>query len=169
MIMEISDEVLKKIPIFSGIKEEHLENLKKIIQIQEFPENAVVIREGEKGEEIYILLNGEVEVSKSLVLNLPGLEQKEKSLTKLSADGFPFFGEMVLFDDKAERTATVITTTQCLFAVLKKSDILNLAETNSEIGYPLFKNIASVLALRLKKANNDILKLTTALSLILSR
>ncbi len=77
---------------------------------------------------------------------------------------------MVLFDDKAERTATVITTTQCLFAVLKKSDIiLNLAETNSEIGYPLFKNIASVLALRLKKANNDILKLTTALSLILSR
>ncbi len=65
MIMEISDEVLKKIPIFSGIKEEHLENLKKIIQIQEFPENAVVIREGEKGEEIYILLNGEVEVSKS--------------------------------------------------------------------------------------------------------
>jgi CRP-like cAMP-binding protein len=160
MIMEISDQVLKKIPIFSGIKEEHLENLKRIIQIQEFPENAVVIRE---------LLNGEVEVSKSLVLNLPGLEQKEKSLTKLSADGFPFFGEMVLFDDKAERTATVITTTQCLFAVLKKSDILNLAETNSEIGYSLFKNIASVLALRLKKANNDILKLTTALSLILSR
>ncbi len=169
MIMEISDEVLRKIPIFNGIKEEHFEKLKRIIQIQEFPENATVIREGEKGEEIYILLKGEVEVSKSLVLNLPGLEQKEKSLTKFSGDGFPFFGEMVLFDDKAERTATVITTTQCLFAVLKKSDILNLAENDAEVGYPLFKNIASVLAFRLKKANNDILKLTTALSLILSK
>jgi hypothetical protein len=29
MIMEISDEVLKKIPIFSGIKEEHLEISKR--------------------------------------------------------------------------------------------------------------------------------------------
>jgi len=167
--MEISDEILRKIPIFNGIKEEDFKKLKEIIKLQEFPENTTVIREGETGEEIYILLKGEVEVSKSLVLNLPGLRQKDKSLMKFSAEGFPFFGEMVLFDDRAERTATVVTTDRCLFAILKKSDILNLAESDSEIGYPLFKNIASVLASRLKKANNDILKLTTALSLILSR
>ncbi len=169
--MEIEEEILKKIPFFNGLSEEHLGLLKKIITVKEFAEGTEVIKEGEIGEEIYILLNGEVEVSKSLVLNLPGMNlgQMEKSLTKLTSAGFPFFGEMVLFTDKAERTATVITTKPCTFAIIYKSDFINLAESNKEIGYILYKNIATVLAERLRKANNDILKLTTALTLVLSK
>ncbi|CUT02107.1 cyclic nucleotide-binding domain-containing protein [Candidatus Chrysopegis kryptomonas] len=169
--MEITEQLLMKIPIFKGLKEEHLKIVKEIIEIKEFEEDTAVIKEGEAGDEIYILLDGEVEVSKTLVLKLPGSEigQKEKSLTKLSSESFPFFGEMVLFDERAERTATVITRKPCKFAIIHKNDFINLAEKNNEIGYVLYKNIAEVLAERLRKANNDILKLTTALSLILSR
>lgn len=169
--MEIKKETLKKIPLFNGLKEEHFELLKQIIRIREFDEGTVVIKEGESGEEIYILLEGEVEVSKSLVLKLPGYElgQKEKSLTRLTSVTFPFFGEMVLFNDKAERTATVVAVKHCKFGIIYKSEFIKLAESNSEIGYILYKNIANVLAERLRKANNDILKLTTALTLILSK
>lgn len=169
--MELTEQLLAKIPIFKGLKEEHLKIVKGIIEVKDFQENTTVIKEGETGDEIYILLDGEVEVSKTLVLKLPGSEigQKEKSLTKLSSKSFPFFGEMVLFDEKAERTATVITKMPCKFAIIHKNDFIKLAEKNSEIGYVLYRNIAEVLAERLRKANNDILKLTTALSLILSK
>ena len=64
---------------------------------------------------------------------------------------------------------SVITTKPCTFAIIYKSDFINLAESNKEIGYILYKNIATVLAERLRKANNDILKLTTALTLVLSK
>jgi CRP-like cAMP-binding protein len=169
--MKIPYEILQKIPIFKGLNEEQLEKLSKIIKLKEFDADEIVIKEGEIGDEIFILLDGEVEVSKSLVMKLPGYEigQLEKSLTKLSSESFPFFGEIALLDEKAERTATVTTLKPCKFAVINKNSFLNLAEQEKEIGYVLFKNIAQVLAMRLKKANNDILKLTTALSLVLSR
>ncbi len=169
--MKISKEVLKKIPIFKGLTEKQIEKLSQIIQVKEFQQNTTVIKEGEVGDEIFILLDGEVEVSKSLVMKLPGSEisQREKSLTKLTSENLPLFGEIVLFDEKGERTATVITTKPSKFAIINKDDLLNLAERDKEIGYVLFKNIAEVLAQRLKKANSDILKLTTAMSLILSR
>ncbi len=169
--MKISHEILQKIPIFKGLNEKQLEKLSEIIKLKEFDADEVVIKEGEIGDEIFILLDGEVEVSKSLVMKLPGSEigQLEKSLTKLSSENLPFFGEMALLDEKAERTATVTTVKPCKFAVINKDGFLNLAEQDKEIGYVLFKNIAEVLAMRLKKANNDILKLTTALSLVLGR
>jgi len=169
--MEIPLEILKKIPIFRGLEEKHLEKLSQIIQVREFPQGTVVIKEGENGDEIFILLDGEVEVSKSLVMKLPGYDiaQREKSLTKLSSENLPFFGEMVLFDEKAERTATVTTTKPCKFAIIHKNDFVEIARENAEIGYILYKNIATVLAERLKKANNDILKLTTALTLVLKK
>ncbi|MCS7230294.1 MAG: cyclic nucleotide-binding domain-containing protein [Candidatus Kryptonium sp.] len=169
--MTIEDKTLRKIPLFNGLKEEHFELLKRIIHIKEFDEGDVVIREGETGEEIYILLDGEVEVSKSLVLKLPELNfgHREKSLIKLTSDTYPFFGEMVLFNDKAERTATVIATKRCKFAIIYKNDFVKLTESNREVGCVLYKNIATVLAERLRKANNDILKLTTALTLVLSK
>lgn len=169
--MKISHEVLQKIPIFKGLNEKQLEKLSEIIKLKEYDADEIVIKEGEIGDEVFILLDGEVEVSKSLVMKLPGYEigQLEKSLTKLSSDNFPFFGEIALLDEKAERTATVTTLKPCKFAVISKNSFLSLAEQDKEIGYVLFKNIAEVLAMRLKKANNDILKLTTALSLVLSR
>lgn len=169
--MEISYEILQGIPIFKGLNEKQLGKLSRIIKLKEFDVGEVVIKEGEIGDEIFILLDGEVEVSKSLVMKLPGSEigQMEKSLIKLSSENLPFFGEMALLDEKAERTATVTTLKPCKFAVINKDSFLDLAEQDKEIGYALFKNIAEVLATRLKKANNDILKLTTALSLILSR
>ena len=49
--MEIEEEILKKIPFFNGLSEEHLGLLKKIITVKEFAEGTEVIKEGKIGEE----------------------------------------------------------------------------------------------------------------------
>ena len=168
--MKFSIEKLRKIPLFKDIPKEKFDKIEKIIEIAEYPAGDVVIQEGDRGNELYILLDGEVEVSKSLVLKFEGLRtQREKSLVRLSSENYPLFGELCIFEKDGLRTATVTAVTRSKFIVIKREKFFKLAEKDKEIGYILVKNIAQILAQRLKKANTDILKLTTALSLIIEK
>jgi CRP-like cAMP-binding protein len=61
----------------------------------------------------------------------------------------------------------VVADTDCVLGELAASDINNLVEKNARFGILFYRNLAKVLADRLRKANRDILKLTTALTLAL--
>lgn len=179
------DVDLSKAAVFKGISKEKLAKITAIMAIKNFPAGQLVFKEGEYGDSIYILLDGEVEVSKSLVLpsymrtgtgGETGVYQKDpfgdprdRSLVKLTSKGFPFFGEMSLFDKESVRSASVRTTTLCKFAVIHGIEFIKLTESDHEIGYRTFLNIARVLSDRLNKTNSDLMKVTTALGLALER
>ena len=55
----------------------------------------------------------------------------------------------------------------CKLAMFEKKDLLNVFDNDADIGSKIYKNIAAELVERLKKANKDILKLTTAFTLAL--
>ncbi len=115
------------------------------------------------------LLKGEVEISKRLLMPLvEGMSDKqEKSLIRLSEKDHAFFGEMALFEEKPERSASITALKNCKVAILDKNQFLGILEQNPEIGFIVIRNIATELTRRLVKANRDILKLTTAFSLAL--
>jgi CRP/FNR family transcriptional regulator, cyclic AMP receptor protein len=162
---------LGRTAIFAGIPENKLAKISAIIKLRDFPVNFTVMKEGETGGSMYILLDGEVEVSKSLVLRSSGatVDPRDKSLIRLSSKSQPFFGEMSLFDKESVRTATVRAVTACKFAVIDLAEFIKLAESDHEIGYRTFLNISWVLSDRLTRTNNDLLKVTTALGLALER
>jgi CRP-like cAMP-binding protein len=120
---------------------------------------------------MFILLDGEVEVSKSLLLKVTGhgLDQRDKSLIRLTGNDFAFFGEMTLFDSNAERSASVIAKSKCVLAEIAQKDFFELTESDHEIGYHVLKNLIKIISNRLEKTTKDVLKLTTALSLALDR
>ena len=66
-------------------------------------------------------------------------------------------------------TATVAALTDCVLLEITRSDFLRLGEENPQIGYKITRNITGLLCSRLRKADEDTIKLTTALSLALSR
>jgi len=111
-----------------------------------------------------------VVVSKTLVMGRGSEDSRDrdKILTKLSAEDHAIFGEVALFE-RGKRTATVVAVTDCLLLEISKADFLKLAEENPRIGYKITRNIAELLCSRLRKAGEDTIKLTTALSLALSR
>ena len=162
---------LKKIPIFTGLTDEQLSKVVLIMTVQAVEKSAPIIKEHEYGTDMFILLSGEVEVSKSLLLKIAGrgLDQRDKMLRKLSANDYAFFGEMGLFDERAERSASIIALTPCEIAVITKEDFFRLADSDTAIGYTILKNIIRILSVRFEKNNLDVLKLTTALSLALER
>lgn len=162
---------LKKIPIFTGLTDEQLTKTMRIMTVQSVVTGASIIKEREYGTNMFILLAGEVEVSKTLLLKVAGrgLDQRDKLLQKLSANDYAFFGEMGLFDERSERSASIIALTPCDLAVITKEDFFQLAEGDTGIGYTILKNIIRIVSVRLAKNNKDVLKLTTALSLALER
>jgi len=65
-LMNPNDIDLSKAAVFKGIPKEKLAKITAIMSIKNFPTGQLVFKEGESGDSIYVLLEGEVEVSKSL-------------------------------------------------------------------------------------------------------
>jgi CRP/FNR family cyclic AMP-dependent transcriptional regulator len=164
------EKFLQGIPILQNLDESELRTFLGIARRVQFPRGKVILKEGEGGDTLYIIEKGTVEVSKTLVMKLAreDFQDRDKVLTKLSAEDHAIFGEVALFEQN-KRTATVVALTDCRLLEISKSDFLGLAEQNPRVGYKITRNIAQLLCSRLRKADEDTIKLTTALSMAFSR
>ena len=168
--MEKDMSLLKNISLFDNLGDAEITQILSICTQVSFGKDEIIMQEGDVGDTMYIIVKGTVEVAKTLVLQGMDLDDKEqignKVFSRLHAQHNPVFGEISLLEESA-RTATIKTLTDCTFYEIKKDDFLQLAEQNYELGYKVLFNIAKTLCTRLSKANEDIVKLTTVLSLVL--
>lgn len=160
--------LLGETELFRGLGDEKIKKILTICTEVHFRHNQVIMKEGAVGSAIYIIIEGTVEVAKSLIIEEPGGDDNRanKVFTKLRAEEHPVFGEIALLEE-SDRTATIKAITDCVFYEIKKDDFLRLAEADKELGYVIMSNLARIVSSRLRKANEDVVKLTTALSIVL--
>ncbi len=168
----MSDAVatLAKVGLFAGLTSQQLEVIEQITRIVHRARNETIIREGDEGDAMYILQKGKVEVSRTvmLILSRSSVGEGEKSFAQLDADDHPAFGEMALLE-KSLRGATVTARTDCDLLEISHADFEQVCTEDPMLGYVVFRNIATELSARLRRTNQDVLKLSTAVSLALSR
>jgi CRP-like cAMP-binding protein len=161
---------LSNYPIFRDLTDEELKQVHSIIRFKSFDKGMKIFEEGEEGEEMYVLLEGEIEITKPLTLlsNQTGnTNRDDMALIRLKTEDHACVGEMALFGDDDVRSATITAQRPSKFGVINKDDFLNLMEENHTLGFKVMRNLAQIMGERLKKANQDILKLTTAFTLAL--
>ncbi len=151
-------EKLKQIPLFEEIKgnPDYITSLMKICRIREYKEGEVIIKEGDLGSEMYIVYEGGVEIKKRTRAG------DDYTVVKLKAEYNVFFGELALIDDD-KRSATVIAREDSKFLVITKDNFLKLGNNQPEIGLPITRAIAKILAGRLRKTTSDMLTIFDAL------
>ena len=88
---------------------------------------------------------------------------------KLSHKDYPQFGEMSIFSEGDVRTANVRAETNCVLAKMDKNELFKICDDNPELGFIVMRNLGRIITANLVKANQNVLKLTTAFSLILDR
>ncbi|GAB4363360.1 MAG: hypothetical protein Kow0042_01180 [Calditrichia bacterium] len=162
-------DFLKNVYLFHNVKDTHIEKLFNSMEMKRFESGAEIIREGEMGHSMFILFEGSVSVTKKLTLfaDDQGKSRVDKALIRLKDSDFAFFGEMSVCGGAEQRSATVRAETDCVLGELAAGDIYHLAEEDPEFGKIFYQNLSKYLADRLRKANRDILKLSTVLTLAL--
>lgn len=103
--VEKLSRLLEPLPIFSHLHDRHLTDLLKKCEIATFSEGAAIILEMQPARDLYVLLRGEIEVSRALKAGL------KESLGDLSA--VSLFGEAALIDE-SPRQADVFAKTECV-------------------------------------------------------
>jgi len=160
--------ILQNIALFKSLTPEKIHKILNILHKVTFSANDIIVKEGDMGDTMYIILGGTVEVAKSLVIGGMDYEDmgKNKVFTRLDSSHYPVFGEIALLEE-LKRTATIRAITDCVLYEIRKDDFLKLAEEDYELGYRILLNLARIVSARLRKADEDTIKLTTALSVIL--
>ncbi|HSB06055.1 MAG TPA: sigma 54-interacting transcriptional regulator, partial [Thermodesulfobacteriota bacterium] len=104
---------LGKTKIFSSLGEQDLKSLAGLLQTTESPAGEIVIHQGDFGDSVYFICQGEVDI---FVVNQEGAENTIGHLKEGD-----FFGEMALLTG-SPRAASVRVTHGALFFVLHKND-----------------------------------------------
>jgi len=167
--MKYDYNVIKKYSLFDGLTESEIQKFISLMNFKTVKDKEVIMKEGDDGDTIVLLLSGEVSITQALTLkNKKAVsDNREKVLIRLNSSLYPFFGEISLFNEVDKRTATITATSKCDIAILDDNDIINLCNEDNSLGYKIMKNLAEKLSSNLEKTNNRVLKLTTVFNLIL--
>jgi CRP/FNR family transcriptional regulator, cyclic AMP receptor protein len=111
----------------------------------------VLFREGETGQEMFLVRHGTMVVSKRVAGTV------EQVLARIpTAD---FFGEMALFDP-APRSATLQAETDVVLLVLDRAHLQQLIETNPRAAAAFFYTLVQVFIQRLREAGDLVAEVT---------
>ncbi|MBQ4378028.1 MAG: cyclic nucleotide-binding domain-containing protein [Treponema sp.] len=164
-VIDIFDEVLPKLlklQLFADFKADN-ENDRRILKmvwtelkVHCYKAGEEIIKEGERGEDFYILSDGKVQIFRNTMAG------DRIALANLSADMGIFFGETALLGTDT-RGATVVASTDCRTCEITGKKFKELCEKEPVLGYRVMLCLANRLNSTIRKANSDMATLYEAL------
>jgi len=136
---------LKEVDLFEGMDNKIHNEIFKLGLVQNFRKGDLIIREGQRGGNLHIIINGKAEVVKTA----KG-KNKFKVLSKL--DKGSVFGEMSVFDG-APYSASVRASDSCDVHIVRGSDFENFLQQNPKAAYGIFRTLISSISNRLRRTN----------------
>jgi len=136
------EDLIGNIPLFAGLPRVELEHLAKTLQPCKFPEQAILFQEGETDDQCFILLEGQVEIIKSLG------DANERNLG-IRSEG-ALLGEMSIFSQGGTHTASVRARSALKALKMTHQDFDALLHRRPSLAY----QIVSSLSRRLEESEN---------------
>lgn len=131
----MSDKItfLQQVPLLDGLNKKQLGQLEKRFVARSYESGAQIVRQGEGGEGLFIIVSGSAEA----------VRQRADGTTAVVNTFGPtdFFGELALLHE-GTRTASVVATadTECL--VLARWDFLAAMQEDAEMGIVVAQELA---------------------------
>lgn len=144
--------MLQQMPLFAHLSYKERSAVLALSTQRSFPAGHPIVLEGTDGEEMYVLVAGEVVVEK--------LGQK---LGRLGPGNY--FGEMVLID-RAARSATVRAVENCEVIMITRSDLMALMKKEQTIAVKLLWSFVQTLTERLRTANTGVVEARKELAIV---
>lgn len=130
-------EKLRRVPIFANLGNRELERLGALTDEVDLPAGRVLMRQGDRGEELFVLMRGAASVERDGVVVAERLPDE-------------FVGEIALVDG-GPRTATVTLTEDSALLVVGRRQFQQLLEEFPEVRL----QVLEALAQRVRSAETD--------------
>lgn len=137
--------LLKKINLFENFTDQELEKIRMICEGEYFKTGEIIFKEGDAGEKCYMILKGEVRISKFI----PNIGEEALAVMKEGE----YFGEMALIDHYP-RSAHAIANTDASLLTVKKTDLQTIFITDRELGFKFLWAFTKTLSQRLRDMND---------------
>lgn len=125
-------KILKEIPLFQALSEEHLSMISDGFITKKFEKDEIIFYQYEKSTELYVILRGSV---KACLLDPEGKEL----ILHIFKKG-DFFGELSLLDGRP-RSATLIAVEGSTVGILKREKFIKLLEKTPSIAVSMLSAI----------------------------
>lgn len=140
----INKDLLRKAGLFADLDAGQLESILRVAEIRRFAKNTVLLRQGERGDTLYLVLSGRV---KAVLVAEDGRE-----VTLAMLDPGEMVGEMAVFDSEETRSATVITVEASELLILSGDQFKQALQENPSIAIAVIRTLSR----RLKETNNRV-------------
>jgi len=136
-------EIMKKIPMFGGLKDEQYYKILNICSKKLVPGDQYLCNAGEPSDALYILAKGQLEV----------MTRNGAFLAYIIM--FGSVGEMGVFTE-TPRSASVKATEDCVVLTVQKTELFRLFETDYVLGNQVLLNVVRDLAGKIQEDNDVI-------------
>jgi signal-transduction protein with cAMP-binding, CBS, and nucleotidyltransferase domain len=140
--LQLKRDTLARMPLFRPLNDREILRVLQVTDVVSYSDNERVINEGEKGEELFIVLTGCVKVSRG-----------EAALATLEAGDH--FGEMALVRSQP-RSATVVSDGASELMVIRRADFFEILRKEHQLAVKLLWQFLGVLSERLADTNREL-------------
>ena len=145
-------DILRRVPFFQELAQPELELIVALGQVVAYPKDMVLFKEGDKGEAIYVVIEGAIRIVKSIPASWDG------TMAFIEQGGC--FGEMALVDE-FPRSATAIAHEDSVVLFLERDAVLDLFREQPLVGQKILWALCRSLSLRLREASDRIVALSS--------
>jgi CRP/FNR family transcriptional regulator, cyclic AMP receptor protein len=140
-------DLLRGVAIFKDLDDSELEQVAESCRPQTFVSGEYIFREGETGNRLYIITDGDVRISRMI----PGSGEEALAVLKPGA----VFGDMAVFD-RSERSTDAISNggTTCL--TISRADFELLLDLDRELAHKVLWSCVRLLSGRLRSTNDSL-------------
>jgi CRP-like cAMP-binding protein len=137
-------ELLRQIPIFQDFDRREFGKLEGILHRRQYAADEAIVREGEMGVGMYIVISGQVEIVQA------GHGGEPLHLATFGPGDF--FGEQALLDE-SPRTASAIATQPSQVIGFFRPDLFELIESDPRLGLKIVLHLSQMISVRLRHTN----------------
>ena len=139
--------LLKNVPLFKDLDAAELDEVADICREERFVSGEYIFREGESGNRLYLITEGEVRISR----DVPGSGEEALAVLKPGA----VFGEMAVFD-RSDRSTHAISNGGTTVLTITRADFEMLLDFNRELAYKVLWAVTRLLSARLRNTNDSL-------------
>ena len=140
--LQLKRDILARMPLFRPLNDREILRVLQVTDVSDYKNGETIISEGDKGEELYIVLSGQAQVTRN-----------GAQIATLSAGDH--FGEMALVRSQP-RSATVISDGNSELMVIRRTEFFEILRKEHSLAVKLLWQFLGVLADRLADTSREL-------------